>query len=82
MTKKVLTLLSKVCLLGVVLTMSSAGKVVSAANNKWKQDQFVISTFQGLSDASKSFSVQVLSTLKEANLPMLKLALLLPAHQN
>ena len=68
MNKKRSRLLSKVCLLGVVLAMGSAGQVVSAANNHWKQEQFVISTFQGLSDASRSFSVQVLNTLKEANL--------------
>ncbi|NLN81052.1 MAG: hypothetical protein GX136_00660 [Clostridiales bacterium] len=79
MIKKVLAFLSKVCLLGVILTVSSFGQFASAANNKWKQDQFVISTFQGVSDASRGFFVQVMSTLKEANLTHVETAFTSPS---
>lgn len=58
----------KSIVLGVIAAMAMMPMTVNAANNNWKQDEFIISTFHAVPGVPNGYTVQLLSKVKEANL--------------
>lgn len=57
----------KAIMLGVMMAMTMA-TTAHAANNNWKQEEFVISTFHAVPGVPNGYTVQLLAKVKEANL--------------
>lgn len=60
--------MKKFFVLGVIAAMALTSTTVNAANNNWKQEEFVISTFHAVPGVPNGYTVQLLAKIKEANL--------------